>query len=155
MSLINEKVSFYIIKIWSFEQYFKCWPGYLSSTLKPYSKNTMYICWYSLHNDEEIHGQSVLHNTDLFYAIVKVSIFNQHIICQWTWRITVWYTLSKLTLAAKFFFSKRQSKIIKWGQFPECLFQHPKYMIIYGLVERGQKMSHMYNIMPINKKQIL
>lgn len=155
MSLINEKVSFYIIKIWSFEQYFKCWPGYLSSTLKPYSKNTMYICWYSLHNDEEIHGQSVLHNTDLFYAIVKVSIFNQHIICQWTWRITVWYTLSKLTLAAKFLFSKRQRKNIKWGQFPECLFQHPKYMIIYGLVERGQKMSHMYNIMPINKKQIL
>lgn len=155
MSLINEKVSFYIIKIWSLEQYFKCWPGYLSNTLKPYSKNTMYICWYSLHNDEEIHGQSVLHNTDLFYAIVKVSIFNQHIICQWTWKITVWYSLSKLTLAAKFLFSKRQCKNIKWGQFPECLFQHPKYMIIYGLVERGQKMSHMYNIMPINKKQIL
>lgn len=155
MSLINEKVSFYIIKIWSFEQYFKCWPGYLSNTLKPYSKNTLYICWYSLHNDEEIHGQSVLHNTDLFYAIVKVSIFNQHIICQWTWKITVWYSLSKLKLAAKFLFSKRQCKNIKWGQFPECLFQHPKYMIIYGLVERGQKMSHMYNIMPINKKQIL
>lgn len=155
MSLINEKVSLYIIKIWSFEQYFKCWPGYLSNTLKPYSKNTMCICWYSLHNDEEIHGQSVLHNTDLFYAIVKVSIFNQHIICQWTWRITVWYSLSKLTLAAKFFFSKRQSKNIKWRQFHECLFQRPKYMIIYGLVERGQKMLHMYNIMPINKKQIL
>lgn len=153
MSLINEKVSFYIIKIWSLEQYFKCWPGYLSNTLKPYSKNTMYICWYSLHNDEEIHGQSVLHNTDLFYAILKVSIFNQHIICQWTWRITVWYSLSKLTLAAKFFFFKKAEQ--KWGQFPECLFQHPKYMIIYGLVERGQKMRHMYNIMPINKKQIL
>lgn len=104
---------------------------------------TQSTCWYSLHNDEEIHGQPVLHNTDLFYAIVKVSIFNQHIICQWTWRITVWYSLSKLTLAAKFFFSKRQSKNIKWGQFPECLFQHPKYMIIYGLVERGQKMLHM------------
>lgn len=116
---------------------------------------TQSTCWYSLHNDEEIHGQPVLHNTDLFYAKVKVSIFNQHIICQWTWRITVWYSLSKLTLAAKFFFSKRQGKNIKWGQFPECLFQHPKYMIIYGLVERGQKMSHMYNIMPINKKQIL
>lgn len=120
MSLINEKVSFYIIKIWSFEQYFKCWPGYLSNTLKPYSKNTMYICWYSLHNDEEIHGQPVLHNTDLFYAIVKVSIFNQHIICQWTWRITVWYTLSKLTLAAYFLFifkkaeQKYQMRAISW-----------------------------------------
>lgn len=122
MSLINEKVSLYIIKIWSFEQYFKCWPGYLSNTLKPYSKNTMYICWYSLHNDEEIHGQSVLHNTDLFYAIVKVSMFNQHIICQWTWRITVWYSLSKLTLAAKFFFQKGRAKISNEGNFLNVSF---------------------------------
>lgn len=122
MSLINEKVSFYIIKIWSLEQYFKCWPGYLSNTLKPYSKNTMCICWYSLHNDEEIHGQSVLHNTDLFYAIVKVSIFNQHIICQWTWRKTVWYTLSKLTLASKFFFQKGRAKLSNEGNFLNVSF---------------------------------
>lgn len=84
---------------------------------------TQSTCWYSLHNDEKIHGQPVLHNTDLFYAIVKVSIFNQHIICQWTWRITVWYSLSKLTFAAKFFFfQKGRAKISNEGNFLNVSF---------------------------------
>lgn len=103
----------------------------------------MYTCWYS-YEGEEIYGQSVLHNTVIFNAIVKVSIFNQHIICQWTWRITVRCTLSKLTLS---YFKKSQSKNINWGQFPECLFQHP----FMGWLSGDKKKPIMYNIMHVNK----